>query len=201
MALSGFVINGGRKAEFFTVTVGTTQTTFASTTPVYTCNSQITSDGANDDNGIRTWTLDQVQADKLYWDFVQTYAPASTSSATTEELTMEDGEIISGTSAGSTTLAMLVRGANIKDGPGDGKRLAWAGLVKVSKSSGSVNFAGTAYVKPTLTAIATSITSNLVLPSAALASYVGSTAVSPVTVTIAASTYPYGKMLVDLDIP
>jgi hypothetical protein len=200
MALSGFVINGGRKAEFFTVTVGTTQTTFASTTPVYSCDSQITSDGANDDNGIRTWTLDQVQADKLYWDFVQTYAPASTSSATTEELTMEDGEIISGTSAGSTTLAMLVRGATIKDGPGNGKRLAWAGLVKVSKSSGSVNFAGTAYVKPTLTAIATSITTNLVLPSAALASYVGSTAVTPVTVTIAASTYPYGKMLVDLDI-
>lgn len=200
MALSGYVINGGRKAEFFTVTVGTTQTTFASTTPVYTCASQITSDGANDDNGIRTWTLDQVQADKLYWDFVQTYAPASTSSATTEELTMEDGEIISGASAGSTTLAMLVRGATVKDGASNGKRLAWAGLVKVSKSSGSVNFAGTAYVKPTLTAIATSITTDLVLPSAALASYVGSTAVTPVTVTIAASTYPYGKMLVDLDI-
>jgi hypothetical protein len=200
MALSGFVINGGRKAEFFTITVGTTQTTFASTTPVYTCVSQITSDGANDDNGIRTWTIDQVQADKLYWDFVQTYAPASTTSATTEELTMENGEIISGASAGSTELAMLVRGATIKDGPSNGKRLAWAGLVKVSKSSGSVNFAGTAYVKPTLTAIATSITTNLVVPSGVLADYVGSTAVTPVTVTIAASTYPYGKMLVDLDI-
>jgi hypothetical protein len=196
MALSGYVINGGRKAEFFTVTIGTQTTAFASTTPVYTCLSQITSDGANDDNGIRTWTLDQVQADKAYWDFVQTYAPASTSSATTEELTMEDGEIISGASAGSTTLGMIVKGSLVKGGTSDGKRLAWAGLVKVSKSSGSVNFAGTAYVKPTLTAIATSITSNLVLPSASLGDYVSTTAT---TVTIAASTYPYGKMLVDLE--
>lgn len=195
MALSGYVINGGRKAEFFTVTVGTTQTTFASTTPVYTCNSQITSDGANDDNGIRTWTLDQVQADALYWSFVQTYAPASTSSATTEELTMEDGEIISGASAGSTTLAMLVRGAAISGGASDGNRLAWAGLVKVAKSSGSVNFAGTAYVKPTLTAIATSITTDLLVPSAVLTSYTSTTATS---VTIAAASYPYGKMLVNL---
>lgn len=195
MALSGYVINGGRKAEFFTVTVGTTQTTFASTTPVYTCNSQITSDGANDDNGIRTWTLDQVQADALYWSFVQTYAPASTSSATTEELTMEDGEIISGTSAGSTTLAMLVRGAAISGGASDGHRLAWAGLVKVAKSSGSVNFAGTAYVKPTLTAIATSITTDLLVPSAVLTSYTSTTATS---VTVAATSYPYGKMLVNL---
>jgi hypothetical protein len=198
MALSGYVINGGRKAEFFTITVGTTQTTFASTTPVYTCEAQITSDGANDDNGIRTWTLDQVQADKLYWDFVQTYAPASTSSATTEELTMENGEIISGASAGSTELAMLVKGAKIKGGLSDGMRLAWAGLVKVSKSSGSVNFAGTAYVKPTLTAIASSITTNLVVPSAVLNDYVGLTSTTITTVTIGASTYPYGKMLVDL---
>lgn len=195
MALSGYVINGGRKAEFFTVTVGTTQTAFGSTTPVYTCNSQITSDGANDDNGIRTWTLDQVQADGAYWSFVQTYAPASTSSATTEELTMEDGEIISGASAGSTTLAMLVRGSTISSGSDDGKRLAWAGLVKVSKSSGSVNFAGTAYVKPTLTAVATSITTDLVIPSSVLGSYTSTTAV---TVTVAATSYPYGKMLVNL---
>lgn len=196
MALSGYVLNGGRKAEFFTITVGTTQTSLASTTPVYTCTSQITSDGANDDNGIRTWTLDQVQADSAYWSFVQTYAPASTSSATTEELTMEDGEIISGASAGSTTLAMVVRGSTITStGSDNGKRLAWAGLVKVSKSSGSVNFAGTAYVKPTLTAVAASITTDLVLASAALGSYTSTTAT---TVTIAATSYPYGKMLVDL---
>jgi hypothetical protein len=112
---------------------------------------------------------------------------------------MEDGEIVAGTSAGSTTLAMLVRGATIKDGAGNGKRLAWAGLVKVSKSSGSVNFAGTAYVKPTLTAIATSITTNLVVPSGALTSYVGLTSTSISTVTISASTHPYGKMLVELE--
>lgn len=195
MPLNGYVINGGRKAEFFTVTVGTTQTVLGSTTPVYTCDSQITSDGANDDNGIRTWTLDQVQADTAYWSFVQTYAPASTSSATTEELTMEDGEIISGTAAGSTTLAMLVRGATITGGADNGKRIAWGGLVKVGKTSGSVNFAGTAYVKPTLTAVATSITTDLVLPSAVLGSYTSTTATS---VTIAATSYPYGKMLVNL---
>ena len=194
MALSGYVINGGRKAEFFTVTVGTTQTSFASTTPVYTCNSQITSDGANDDNGIRTWTLDQVQADSAFWTFVQTYAPASTSSATTEELTMEDGEIISGSSAGSTTLAMMVKGAQIAGGLDDKKTIAWAGLVKVSKSSGSVNFAGTAYVKPTLTAIATSITSPLVIPGAVKGNYMTTATTPDLTLTTA---NPYGKMLVE----
>ena len=195
MALSGYVVSGGRRAEFFTVTIGTTQTTFASSTPVYQCTAQITSDGANDDNGIRTWTLDQVQADSAFWTFVQTYAPASTSSATTEELTMEDGEIISGSSAGSTTLAMMVKGAQIAGGLDDKKTIAWAGLVKVSKSSGSVNFAGTAYVKPTLTAVATSITTDLVVPSSVLGSYTSTTAAS---VTIAATSYPYGKMLVNL---
>jgi hypothetical protein len=90
---------------------------------------------------------------------------------------------------------MLVRGATIKDGTNNGQRLAWAGLVKVSKSSGSVNFAGTAYVKPTLTAVATSITTDLLVPSAALGSYTSTTATS---VTVAATSYPYGKMLVNL---
>lgn len=194
MALSGTVISGGRRAEFFTVTVGTTQTTLASTTPVYQCTAQITSDGANDDNGIRTWTLDQVQADSAYWSFVQTYAPASTSSATTEELTMEDGEIISGASAGSIELAMMVKGAQIKGGVDNLKTIAWAGLVKVSKSSGSVNFAGTAYVKPTLTAIATSITSPLVIPGAVKSNYMTTGTTPDLTLTTAT---PYGKMLVE----
>lgn len=197
MPLSGYIISGGRRAEFFTVTVGTTQTTFTSSTPVYQCTSQITSDGANDDNGIRTWTLDQVQADTAYWSFVQTYAPASTSSATTEELTMEDAEIISGAAAGSTTLAMMVKGAKIKaeGGADNNKTLAWGGLVKVAKTSGSVNFAGTAYVKPTLSAIATSITTDLVIPSAVVSNYCTTATTS--NVTIAASQYPYGKMLVE----
>ena len=196
MGLTGFVISGGRRAEFFTVTIGTTQTTLPSTTPVYQCTAQITSDGANDDNGIRTWTLDQVQADSAYWSFVQTYAPASTSSATTEELTMEDGEIISGASAGSTTLAMLVKGAKIDGGTDDKKTIAWAGLVKVSKSSGSVNFAGTAYVKPTLTASATSFTSPLVVPGAVKGNYMTTAGTTPADLTLTTAT-PYGKMLVE----
>lgn len=196
MGLSGYVVSGGRRADFYSITLaGTTQTQLASTTPVYTCTSQITSDGANDDNGIRTWTLDQVQADSAFWSFVQTYAPASTTSAANEDLTMEDGEIISGASAGSTTLCMTVLGGLVKDGTTQPPRLAWAGLVKVSKSSGSVNFAGTAYVKPTLTAVATSITQDLVIPSSVLTAYSSTTAA---TVTISASTSPYGKMLVNL---
>ena len=192
MPLTGYVINGGRKAEFFSVTVATTGTSLASTTPVYSCTSQITSDGAKDDQGIITWSLDQVQADSAYWTFVQTYAPASTSSATTEELTMEDGEIISGATAGSTTVAMLVRGALITGGSDEGKRISWGGLVKVAKSSGSVNFAGTAYVKPTLSAVATSITSDLTLPSAVLTSYM----TTATTQTVAATVSPFGKFIV-----
>ena len=194
MALQGFVINGGRQAAFYTVTVASTGTTLASTSSVYTCTSQITSDGAKDDQGVITWTLDQVQADSAFWDFVQTYAPASSSSSTVEELTLEDSTIVSGATAGSTTVAMLVRGATIKDGTDDGKRIVWAGLVKVAKSSGSVNFAGTAYVKPTLSAVATSITSDLTLPTAVLSTFLSTTATT--SVVIAASTHPFGKMII-----
>lgn len=192
MPISGYVINGGRRASFFSVTVGASQTTLTSTTAVYVCTSQITSDGAKDDAGVVTWNIEQIQADSAYWTFVDTYAPATASISTSEELGMEDGEQISGQVTGGTTLAMLVAGAKITGGTDNGKQLAWGGLVKVAKSSGSVNFAGTAYVKPTLSAVASSITADLVIPSTCMTGF----ATTPATVTIAATTHPFGKVII-----
>lgn len=195
MPITGYVINGGRRASFYAISVGASSTTLTSTSPVYTCTSQITSDGAKDDSGVTTWTLDQIQADSSYWTFIETYAPATASTSTSEELTMEDGEIISGQVTGGTVLAMVVKGATVtsSNATENGKRLVWAGLVQVAKSSGSVNFAGTAYVKPTLSAIASSITQDLVIPSAVMTEMAAKT---PATETIAASLYPYGRVLV-----
>lgn len=192
MSISGYVINGGRRASFYSVTIGTTQTTLTSTAAVYTCTSQITSDGAKDDSGVVTWTIEQVQADQTYWTFVETYAPPTASISTSEELTLEDGTIISGQVTGGTTLAMLVKGAAITGGTDAGKLISWAGLVKVAKSSGSINFAGTAYVKPTLSATATSISSNLILPSTVMADF----ASTNTAVTVFATSHPYGKVII-----
>ena len=188
---TGRVINGGRKAQFFSVTIGTTQTTLTSTTAVYTCEEQISSDGARDENGVRTWTLDQIQADSAYFTFVNTYAPGG-GAGVPEDLTMEDGELIAGASSTGTTLAMLVRGALISGGTDDGKRLSWGGLVKLSKSSGSVNFAGLTYVKPTLTATTTAITADLVFPSSVLTSYMTTAA----TQTLSSTTDTHGKIII-----
>jgi hypothetical protein len=193
MPITGYVINGGRQASFYAVSVGASTTTLTSTTAVYTCQSQITSDGAKDDSGVITWTLEQIQADTAFWTFVDTYAPATAAISTSEELTMENGEVISGQVTGGTVLAMVVKGSTVSGGTDNGKRLVWAGLVQVAKSSGSINFAGTAYVKPTLSAVASSITTDLVIPSAVMTS---AGAVTPATETIAASTHPYGKVLI-----
>ena len=188
---TGRVINGGRRADFYSVTIGTTQTVLASSTPVYTCLEQISSDGAKDDNGNITWVLDQIQSDSAFFSFVSTYAPSG-GSGTPEDLTMEDGELIAGASSIGTTLALSVRGALVEGGTDNAKRVSWHGLVKVSKTSGSVNFSGLSYVKPTLQAVSTAITVDLLIPSAVLTSY----AVTPSTQTIPATTFPHGKFLV-----
>lgn len=185
---TGRVTNGGRRADFYSVTIGTTQTTLTSTTPVYTCLEQISSDGANDDNGVRTWSLDQIQSDSAFFTFCNTYAPGG-GAGIPEDLTMEDGELIAGASSTGTTLALSVRGALISGGTDDGKRLSWHGLVKISKTSGSVNFSGLTYVKPTLQATTTAITADLVMPSTVLTSY----CTTPATVTLSSTTNTYGK--------
>jgi hypothetical protein len=170
------------------VVIGTTQTTLATTVPAFTTTEKITSDGARDDGGITTWTLDQMRADSAYFNFVATAAPAD-GSQPLEDITQEDGVLISGTAAAGTPYAMGVRGALVMDGTDAGKRMSWLGLVKISKSSASVNFAGNAYVKPSLIAVATKIETDLVFPSAVLTSYM----VTPTTQTIAATNAAFGK--------
>lgn len=176
--------------ELWTVTIGTTQTTLTSTTPIYTCVEQISSDGARDEGGVRTWTLDQLQADSALFNVIDTYAPSDGVQAL-EDITMEDGELISGASSTGTSLACAVRGTLVRDGSDAGKRWSWLGLVKLGKASGSVNFSGGTYVKPNIVVTASEITADLVFPPSVLTSYM----VTPATQTIASTTHKYGKVV------
>lgn len=189
--MSSYGVGGGRRAEMFSVTIGTTQTTLASTTPVYTCTEQISSDGAKDDGGIPTWTLEQLDWSGAYDTFVATYAPADGVQAT-EDVTFEDGTLRSGASALGTPLAVAVRGPLLSGGTDDGKRKSWLGLCKLQKSSGSVNFSANTYVKPPVTLVATEITNDLVFPSSVLGSYM----VTATTQTLSPATAKFGKWIV-----
>jgi hypothetical protein len=189
--MPGRLSNGGNRSEFWSVTIGTSQTTLTSNTPVFITTEKITSDGARDDGGIVTWTFDQMRADSGFFSFANTYAPAD-GVQPLEDITQEDGVLISGAAAAGTPLAMAVRGALIMDGTDAGKRISWLGLVKLSKSTGSVNFAGNAYVKPTLVAAATKIDADLVFPSAVLGSYM----VTAASVTVPASNAAFGTWVI-----
>lgn len=184
----GYGVGGGRRLDAWTVTVGTTQTTLASTTPVYTCLEQISSDSSKDEGGAVTWALDQMDVSAAFQTFVDTYAPADGITAT-EDITFEDGELLSGASALGTSIAVAVRGPLILGGTDDGKRLSWLGLCKLQKTSGSVNFSGNTYIKPSISLVSTAIEYDLVVPSSVLTSYM----VTPATQTIAATTHKHGK--------
>jgi len=184
----GYGIGGGRRLEAFSVTIGTTQTTLAATTPVYTCLEQISSDGAKDEGGVTTWALDQMDVSQAFDTFITTYAPAD-GVQPTEDITFEDGVLLSGASALGTPLAIAVRGPLITGGVDAGKRMSWFGLCKMVKSSGSVNFGGNTYIKPPITLVATEISYDLVFPSAVLTSFL----VAPATITVAATNAKFGK--------
>ena len=185
---SGYGIGGGAYAGFYSVTVGTSQTTLTSTTPVYICQAQITSDGAKDDGGIPTWTLDQIQMDSAFFNFVKTYGGKVTG-ASAEDIGLEDGATKPGATATSITVAGIFKGPQIVGGTDDGKTMSWAGLVAVSKASGSVNFANSTYVKPNLVAVAQKITQDLILPNTVMKDYQTSTSGVAVTVTATADAY------------
>lgn len=185
---SGYGVGGGAYAGFYTVNVGTTQTALASTTPVYVCQGQISSDGAKDDAGVPTWTLDQIQMDSAFFTFVKTYAGTVTGQ-TAEDVQLEDGVQRTGAVSGATTLAMIAKGPKIVGGTDNDKIMSWAGLVAVAKSSGSVNFASGTYVKPNLVAVAQKIEKDLILPSSVMVNYQASTTGVAVTVTATADAY------------
>jgi hypothetical protein len=189
--MPGRLSNGGNRSDFWGVTIGTTQTTLSTTVPVFTTTEKITSDGSRDDGGIVTWTFDQMRADSGFFTFANLYAPAD-GVQPLADVTQEDGVLISGAAASGTALAMGVRGALIMDGPDQGKRISWLGLVKLAKSTGSINFAGNEYVKPTLVAVATKIDADLLFPSAVLTSYM----VTPATVTVAATNAAFGTWVI-----
>lgn len=186
---SGYGIGGGALAAFYTVTVGTTQTTLASTTPVYTCQGQISTDAAKDDAGVATFTLDQIQADSAFFTFVKTYAGTVTG-VTPEDLTLEDGTQKLGASANATVIAAAFKGPKIVGGTDNNKQLFWTGLVALAQSSGSVNFAAGSYIKPSLVATAQKIEQPLQFGAGVLKDFTaGGTTSTAITV---ATTEAYG---------
>lgn len=187
----GYGIGGGAYAAFFSVTVGTTQTTLTSTTPVYVCQAQISTDGAKDDAGVATFTLDQIQTDSAFHTFVKTYAGTSTG-VVPEDVPFEDGDTRLGSAANGTTVAAGFKGPKIVGGTDAGKIMAWFGLVKIAQSSGSVNFSSGTYVKPNLVAIAQKLEKDLLIPNTVATNFQAVTAGS--TLTIGATTSPYGEV-------
>lgn len=187
---SGYGIGGGAYTAFYGVTVGTTQTTLASTTPLYSCESQISTDGAKDDSGVTTFTMEQIQADKAFFDFIKTNAPAATGTVP-EDINLEDATQLLGAQAGGTLMCQGVKGPQIVGGTDNGKRLYWLGLTRISASSGSVNFSSGTYVKPTLVSVAQKITQDLTVPANVAKNFQSTT--TGTTVTVSAATEAYGK--------
>jgi hypothetical protein len=187
---SGYGIGGGAYASFFSITVGTSQTALASTTPVYTCQGQISTDAAKDDSGVPTFSLEQIQMDSAFYTFVKTYGGTVTG-VTAEDITLEDGVVKQGAAATGTNIAMGVKGPKIVGGSDDGKYWAYYGVVSVAKNSGSVNFAGGTYGKPNLVLVAQKLEKDLVIPSTVAANFQTG---SGTTVTVAVTTDPYGKV-------
>lgn len=164
MSFNGRIVGGGAYGAFFGVSIGTTQTTLASTTPVYTCQAQITTDAALDDSGIPTFTLEQFQADSAFFNFVKNYR-GSVQATPPEDLTKENGSRLLGTATG-TVLAYLIKGGTVIDGTDNGKNLILGGLARLVKSSGSVNFAAGAYNRPSLSFVAEEMTQPLTFSTA-----------------------------------
>jgi len=186
----GYGIGGGAYSAFYSITVGTTQTTLASTTPVYTCQAQISTDGAKDDAGVPTFTLDQIQTDSAFFTFVKTYAGVSTG-VTPEDVPFEDGDTRLGSAATGTTLAAGFKGPKIAGGTDNGKTLSYFGLFKVAQNSGSINFSSGTYIKPNLVCIAQKLEKDLIIPQTVHALF----ATTGTSQTIGATTAPYGDVV------
>lgn len=187
--MGGIVGHGGKRAEAFAATVGSTQITLTSTVPVYTCTDQISTAFAFDDTGVLKVTIDQIDSSAAFKTLVKTYGYNRTGGAM-EVLTMEDGESQS-QAPSALTLVWLIRGAIITGGTDDGKRDSYAGYFTIDKTSGSRTQAGNTIGKPSLNLTAQPITLPLVIPASVLTSY----QTTPATVTLSSTTQKYGDSI------
>lgn len=182
----GRVIHGGRKVYFYTATNGTTPTVGA--TPVATFIDQISTDVSKGDDGLATITIEQVQDDSVFYEFLRTYAPQNEGGGI-EDLTFEDGSQELGTATG-TKLVCIVKGGVVDGGADDGKTKAFACLGALSKASGAWSQAGNTYSRPTLVFTSVGLQGDLALGTA-LTSGVMTTAA---TQTMDSDLDRYGKV-------
>jgi hypothetical protein len=143
-----FTVQGGAsRVDFFTVSADHTNvgTTAAASFQLI----EQTAPTRGDDGG---WTISwtQLQDDPDFYDFVDTYAPTTEASGG-EEVTLENGDVLGGSTINSPDLVCLVYGPKISSAPEKRKTLPL--VVKVASSSGSFNQVNGSFSKPTLEAI------------------------------------------------
>lgn len=140
---------GGNLLQLYTVT-NTTGGVTIGTTPIMTFNQiEGTTFARNDQNGFDT-SLAHIQDEQAFYDFLDTYAPAS-ESGTSEEVTFEDGTTYGGSTSSSPDLLLVHYGA-LDENPAStsfGKRKVFVNIVKVSSASGAYTTAANTQNRPT----------------------------------------------------
>lgn len=135
---------GASRVQFFTV--DTDHTTIGADAAADFALIEQTG-AARQDNGGYELTFTQLQDDADFHDFINTYAPV-TEATGGEEITLEDGSVVGGSTASSQDLLMISYGPTISSTPET--RKVWAGIVKVNSTSGSYTQANASYSKPSL---------------------------------------------------
>lgn len=182
------LLNGGRLAKFWAVTNNTT-TALIGSSAVFTMSEQISTDVSQDDNGVPTVTVENVDASSAFQTFLDTYADYA-ASADTETFKYEDGTESSASSS-APVLLCAIAGGIVSDGTDSGKQRSWVGFVTVSKSSGSWTQQADNYVKPTLVLNGVPAKGSVSVAS----TYLTSIMVTPAAVTWNSTTKKYGKVV------
>ena len=182
------LLNGGRLAKFWTATNNTTTAALGSSA-VFTMSEQISTDVSNDDNGLPTITIENVDASSAFQTFLDTYADYA-ASADTETFKYEDGTASSASSS-APVLLCAIAGAIISDGADVDKRRSWVGFVNVSKTSGSWSQQADNYAKPTLVLNGVAAKGSVSVASTFLTSFM----VTPAALTWNSTTKKYGKVV------
>lgn len=152
------IIHGGRSVAFYLFTNGVTPT--VGTTPLFVGTDQISTDVAKDDTGLATITIEQIQDDQTFSDFIRTYAPQSEGGGI-EDILFEDGTQLLGAASGTQLLCVVKGGVQV----GSDKTKVFACAGALSKASGSWSQSGNTYNRPSLVFTAAALEGDITLTS------------------------------------
>ena len=186
--MPGNVISGGRRLELFLGTFTSSPTALAASAAL-TLTEQISTDVSRDDAGIATITLDQIDSTSTLYTFLRSYVSPADGKAP-EDITYEDNVDLLGASHVGSKFLALVRGGTVTGGSDAGKRMGFAGVVSVGRSSGSFSQSGGTYARPTLILTTYPLDYDVTIPSTYLTCYMTTAA----TVTLDSDNDKYGKV-------